>query len=322
MSNEPKADQGIDPELLAAYIDQRLPPEQRAVVEANLATDPDAYAIVVDTLKALDDETLKALELPDFDPAPTLVPPVPKRRVGRQLMIASTVLAAAAAIVLVVRVQPDWLQRLTGGGARPQLASLVAAVGQERYVSARLSGGFEFGPLRSVTRGGEPSTTKNLSLAAAAGELERTAGSHPTAANLHGLGVAQVLLGQADAAVSTLEAAAALGDTRADLLSDLAGAYIARAGAQGRSDDWPRALTYADRAIAGDPGLLEARFNRALALEALDRRADAIAAWNDYVARDPRSAWADEARRAIARLQAQGLAQPRRPGLGAYGSSS
>ncbi len=47
----------------------------------------------------------------------------------------------------------------------------------------------------------------------------------------------------------------------------------------GRADDWPRALAAANRALRADPALLEARFNRALALEGLRLRDEARRAW-------------------------------------------
>ena len=52
MSNEPKASGALDPEMLAAYIDKRLPPEARAAVEAKLAADPDSYELLVELIHA------------------------------------------------------------------------------------------------------------------------------------------------------------------------------------------------------------------------------------------------------------------------------
>ena len=63
-------------------------------------------------------------------------------------------LATAAALLLVVRLQPAWWQQIAGGDdVDPRFAKLVAAVGEERYIEGRLTGGFKYGPLRSVTRG-------------------------------------------------------------------------------------------------------------------------------------------------------------------------
>ena len=62
MTNEPKAGDGLDPEVLAAYLDKRLPPDERAAVEAKLATDPDSYELLVELVhanEALKDEASK-----------------------------------------------------------------------------------------------------------------------------------------------------------------------------------------------------------------------------------------------------------------------
>ena len=59
----------------------------------------------------------------------------------------------------------------------------------------------------------------------------------------------------------------------------------------------------AERAVKADERLIEARFNRALALESLFLEEQARQAWQDYVARDPGSEWADEARRHLEKLQ-------------------
>ena len=72
-------------------------------------------------------------------------------------------------------------------------------------------------------------------------------------------------------------------------------AYLARARWFNRAEDWPKALTAADRAIAIDPNAPEPYFNRALAYEGLDLTERAEAAWADYTARDRSSAWAREA---------------------------
>ena len=70
-----------------------------------------------------------------------------------------------------------------------------------------------------------------------------------------------------------------------------------------RPDDLPRALGAAERAVKADERLIEARFNRALALESLFLEEQARQAWQDYVARDPGSEWANEARSHLEKLQ-------------------
>jgi tetratricopeptide (TPR) repeat protein len=87
--------------------------------------------------------------------------------------------------------------------------------------------------------------------------------------------------------------------------NDLAAAYISRARGAGREDDWPRALEASEQAIHLDPLLIEARFNRAYALESMSLWAEAEKAWLDYltVAGAARDGWAEEANRHLDALR-------------------
>ena len=281
MSNEPMAGGSLDPELLAAYIDKRLTPEQRAAVEAQLAADPDSHAVLVETMKALD-----AVKVP-----------VPR---AWRWVIGAGVLAAAAAIALVVWTQPDLLRRLRGQQVEPQLERLVSAVGKERYFEPRLTGGFAFGPLRSESRG-QGSANENLALLAAAAELQKQAEGGRRAATLRGWGIAQLLLREYDAAVTTLREAIDVEPT-AQAHSDLAAALLARADGQGSTADLPAALDAATSALRLDPRLAEAHYNRALALERLGLSDQAASAWRQYLEVDAAGPWADDARARLSRL--------------------
>ena len=301
MTNEPKAGDGLDPEVLAAYLDKRLPPDERAAVEAKLATDPDSYELLVELIhanEALRDEASRDEEAKTPGERPeeqgAVVPLVPRPQRTRGWAIAGGLLAVAAALVLVVRLQPDLLQRLGGGDAvDPQLAKLVAAVGEERYIEARLTGGFKYGPLRATARGADVPLERNLSLAAAAAGLRDLARSAPTPENRHAWGIAQLLLGNYDAAADTLREVAEQSE-RAAWYSDLSTALLVRAGAVGRPVDLSLALAAAERAVALDPGLLEARFNLAL----IAQRAGlphAAQYWADYLAEERSAEWRAEA---------------------------
>jgi anti-sigma factor RsiW len=195
----------LDSEILAAYVDGRLPPEDRARVEAEIAADPETQEWLVNTIRAVDEAAAE----PEMDEELELVLASPHRSVDsarmprsegsavlarrsslprrRRLLLggAGVVLATAAALLLAVRVQPAWWQQLWGPAVDPRFAKLVAAVGEERYIEGRLSGGFKYGPLRSVTRGPGDLSNQNLALLAAAGELQRAAQADPSAENLH-----------------------------------------------------------------------------------------------------------------------------------------
>ena len=66
-------------------------------------------------------------------------------------------------------------------------------------------------------------------------------------------------------------------------LTDLAAAYFVRAKRQDKPWDVLHAFDAADRAVKATPNLAAARFNRAVALETLGLRDEALAAWDHYL---------------------------------------
>jgi tetratricopeptide (TPR) repeat protein len=98
-----------------------------------------------------------------------------------------------------------------------------------------------------------------------------------------------------DLAIHHLQAALRFQPESARLLNDLAASYFVRAAKNRRPTDLILALDYLDRALAREPGLAEARFNRGLVFERLGFCAPAEAAWRDYLAADRQSDWAREA---------------------------
>jgi CHAT domain-containing protein len=107
-----------------------------------------------------------------------------------------------------------------------------------------------------------------------------------------------------DAAVAKLEALARPGsDPR--ILSDLSAAYYIRAQRKDHPSDFVRSLDAADRSVALAPAMTEARFNRALAQEALGFSADAIESW-DALRNESQSSWAAEAGAHHDRLTSEG----------------
>ncbi|PYQ63540.1 MAG: hypothetical protein DMF53_09870, partial [Acidobacteria bacterium] len=105
-----------------------------------------------------------------------------------------------------------------------------------------------------------------------------------------------------DRVVRKLEKEVAAVPHEARAWSDLAAAYLVRAQRTDDPRDLLRTLEAATRATREDGHLLEARFNRALALERLFLNPEAMAAWQDYLNLDGKSNWAVEARQRLARL--------------------
>lgn len=178
-----------------------------------------------------------------------------------------------------------------GGRTSDPLRSLADQVRHDkRGIEPRLSG-FAWAPL-SPSAHEEP---KNLQLASAIGTALSTVTGDVSPTARHTAGVAHLLAGQAQDAMSALAAAAASsGDPR--VWSDLSATYFVSATRYDAPELLAESLGAADNALAFDPRFPEALFNRALTIERLGLRDDAARAWNDYLAVDANSQWANEAR--------------------------
>jgi tetratricopeptide (TPR) repeat protein len=277
----------LSPETLAALATGRLSSADRMTAEAHLAQCEDCYEVFADILR--------------LAPSVPTVSATPKAAIywDTQRLVA---LAAAAVVVLVsgwsgwrIWQEPD--RQITRA-----VTQLAQAVGGERSIEARVSGGFAWGPPPVTTRG---ATAAPLSLDAQAAALtiRRLATTHKTTRALDALGVAMLLEGDVEGAITTLEESVALDPADARALSDLAAA---------RSERWRRtrapldatlALDAAERALLLTPASAEVRFNHALAVEALGLRDLAIEGWRHYLDVDATSQWATEARERLARLE-------------------
>ncbi|GBD31639.1 hypothetical protein HRbin33_00598 [bacterium HR33] len=190
---------------------------------------------------------------------------------------------------------------------------LVRAAGRYRPLAARLTGGMRYAPCRVRHRANEPLIEGLVCLGASPPleELERLAADLrdvPTGDHARALFhlLWPRLEGSVERAVEALRRASQTFPQRADIYSDLSAALLARAEIAQDPQALIEAHRVAERAIELDSSLAEAWFNRALALEWLHLPRDALEAWSAYLAVDPRSEWASEARlrsgRLIARL--------------------
>ena len=270
----------LESEVIAAFLDRRLGDADRAEVAGHLSTCESCYFVFSEAAQTK--PTAKATT----DGNANLF------RDKRVMWSSLTGLAVAATVVLAVSgVLP------LGRSSAPELTALVAAVGTDRTIEPRLTGGFAHGPLRGALRSGETSGM-NLSpdLRIAAAEIEKTTIGQQTAAAQHARGIAALLVGDIDRAVTTLEEAAAQSPSDARTLNDLAVAYLVRGQRPAQSEDLSKALASVNRALNADRTLQEAWFNRAYALERLSMSKEARDAWQAYLTIDDRSGWADEAR--------------------------
>ena len=249
-----------DLQELAAFYDGRLSGAARDRVVEHLASCP----VCTDILEGVHDfETEEA--------GSTVV----RGRFGWKAWVPAAA-AAAIAVAVVLSMRPTGMERLEGAWAHLD----------ERPTGARFSGDFSYRKKTTFRGGGKE--RNELAAQAEAFDVAARAMQRKTAENLHAAGVAYLITGNSeyrDDAVALLEQAAAKERTAA-VLTDLSAAYYA-------ASRYQEALGAADDALKLErtPAAL---WNRALALEALG--GDARTAWNDYLAVDRDSEWANEAR--------------------------
>jgi CHAT domain-containing protein len=284
-----------DSEQLAAFFEGRLGGAERTWIEAHLADCDDCREWLAGVVQLARDY---AAAMPQTTRTSLSMRWIPT--LGRRGAVVGGVLAMAASLVFVVRVAPTW-----NPFRQPTpVEQLADALGTRRITEGRLTGGFEYGPVPSPARGPDatPGGAADYNLLALASQVQSRAAAEETAENVHALGIAHLAMGRYDDAVTAFERALTLGASPARR-SDLAAAYLTRGTNRDRPEDLPKALALAEQAIRADGDLQEAYFNRALALESLHLPGAAIDAWEAYVRKDPGSAWADEARRHLARLR-------------------
>jgi tetratricopeptide (TPR) repeat protein len=214
---------------------------------------------------------------------------------GRPRYVTALSLVLAAAVAALI-----YFGR--GGGGADELAELRAVHGRERPTETRISG-FDYAPLAQLR--GEPEErekrrSRRMELDFIEG-VEKT----PGARTHHALGVFRLTRGEYADAVREFESALKFDPGSARLHNDLGAAHFGLAKVSARErrfEELSRALEEFTAATELDAGLLEALFNRSLALQELGMPREAKESWTLYLQKDPSSKWADEARAHLARL--------------------
>jgi len=259
-----------------------------------MATCPECYSVF-----------MSATEMPAVTAAPN-----GSRRSSQRAWLAVGVTTVAAAVAIVFLVTPirDFVLPHQDDG----METLVKAAPEQRTIAGRISG-FPYQPMAHLARGTNVDPMKdpaNASLLTAAATVQRSATARRSPANLHALGVANLLLGNHDAAIDLLHEAllaetgrhgvkAAIDDSNdVPLLNDLSVALSNRATIHPRLDDEIESVRCAEKAWRIGR-TQEAAWNRAVAIETLNGPALAKTAWHEYLAIDPSSPWAAEARKKL-----------------------
>lgn len=191
------------------------------------------------------------------------------------------------------------------------LAQLRAAYRGQRPLESRTTADFEYAPVTALRAANETPASDEKARRRAE-RLLADAGENPSDIDaMHALGLFYLAEKKFDQAAEALNAAIKLDPNNAKIHNDLGALFLeqaklAEAGGTGGKylENVNAALRHFDRALELNGNLLEALFNRALVLQkTATLNHQALEAWAKYLEKDATSAWADEARRQMQKLE-------------------
>lgn len=283
-------------ETLAAFLDGRLDPETRRRVIEHMTTCDECYSVVA----------MGGREGRGSVAETGTTASVPRSR----WRVASWSVAAALALTF------GWLAFRAYNAAPPTQPSPLELLAKAAPPKRRFEGrivGFPFQAFDSPKRGAPNAASPdaftadpdNWSFVQAATQVQKAAAAKPSPITAHAIGVSQLMYGQVEQAVDTLERAL-LEETRATnvndavlisrdagLLNDLSAAYLAKAVDQNNPHANLLAWNAAERAwkLSRVP---EVAWNRALAASKLNAGEVAQSAWGAYEAVETSPQWKRE----------------------------
>lgn len=198
------------------------------------------------------------------------------------IVIAAVASMVASAVARFSSLATDPVRLLVNAGAV-----------ESRDVEPRLSGGFRWAPYQQKKAAG-PVAADRVALLRAAADLARIGQQSPSSTVRHANALARILTGNPRGALAALEPLEA--GAGPQVSNDVAAAQYMLAVRDGDASRLQRALVAVDAALQSAPDFAEARFNRALIIEALGLRDLARAEWQSYLRIDPASEWSTEAR--------------------------
>lgn len=173
----------------------------------------------------------------------------------------------------------------------------LVSLSNERVSDGRFTGGFRFAAGTTTRSRADAAALSNDTLSVIANMEKAAASPSSRTTDLHALAIARSVQHRYVEAESILQNLTTIA-ANADVWSDLAAVQLS----EGEPQDIARALGAAERALQQSPKHSEALFNRALAIERLKLRPQAVSAWQAYLVIDTVSPWADDARAHVARL--------------------
>jgi tetratricopeptide (TPR) repeat protein len=207
--------------------------------------------------------------------------------------------AAFAVLLITVLVSAIYFTRRS---SPDELAELRAIYQQERPTETRIAE-FGYAPLAQL-RGASESRERNR-LRRIENSLIEATEKTPNARTHHSLGVFFLTQQKYMDAIKEFESALKFADQDAKIHNDLGAAYfgLAKTSApEKKLEALANSLEEFTMATELDGNLLEALFNKSLALQELGLPRQAKESWTLYLQKDASSPWAEEARRNLTRI--------------------
>lgn len=187
-------------------------------------------------------------------------------------------------------------------GDADELAELRSIYRQERPTEARMSD-FGYAPLTQLR--GATETPEQNRLRIVENKLRMAQETSQNAQNSYALAYFLLTQGKLTEAIREFETTLKLGGRSARVHNDLGVAYFELAKAspkEKRFELLARSLEEFTAATESDGNLLEALFNKSLALQEQGMPREAKESWALYLQKDSSSPWAEEARRNLSRI--------------------
>jgi CHAT domain-containing protein/cytochrome c-type biogenesis protein CcmH/NrfG len=207
-----------------------------------------------------------------------------------------------ASVALAAVVLAAWLGlRTLHSPSADQL--LAQAYTQHRTLEVRIPGA-AFAPLQAERGVGGSNLDKSPALLKAEAIISEKLSKNPAdPAWLEARARADLLDGNYESAIKSLQRALEVQPDSPQLLTDLGSAYFLRAESGQRPIDYGNAIESLGQALAKSPDNPVALFNRALACERMFLYTQADDDWEHYLRVDPTGEWADDVRRRLTALK-------------------
>lgn len=209
-------------------------------------------------------------------------------------------------LILLFLVPALWfgLSRVTGGSK--VVAMIDQAFEKKRPLRTRITG-LQYAPFDEAQRSGTTEILDGKGIGSATNAVLTLLTAHPNDPGVaHEAGRLHLVKREFPSAIVQLERAKTLKPDDAGILNDLGTAYFEEyRSLDSEQKDATRSLQafeYFDQAIKLDHKLLPALFNRAQFLQAKGLPGQARESWQKYIALDPDSRWAEEAKENLRRI--------------------